>query len=477
MKEYEVIVGLEIHAELNTSSKIYCNCENAFGGEPNTRVCPVCMGMPGTLPVLNKKAVDYTIMMGHALNCKINSKSRQDRKNYFYPDLPKAYQISQADIPLCEKGHLDFYVQGKERRIGITRIHLEEDAGKLVHSDNGNCSYADYNRCGVPLIEIVTEPEIKGSEEAKCVLETIKSILKYLDICDCKMQEGSIRCDVNVSIREKGSTNLGTRCEMKNVNSFSGAVRAIEYEAKRQIEIVSSGGVISQETRGWDDIQGKSFIMRKKENAQDYRFFPEPDLGIISVDENHIQKLKETLPELPTALIKRYTQEDNLPFTDALLIAEQPERASFYNDCRAYNRNRPRSISNRILTDITKYINETGLKISETKLTADSLTKLIAMTERDELSSSSEKLVLNSLLENGGNPEELTESLGLRQNSDEEYIRDIIVKVLSENEKSVADYKNGKKKALGFLVGQCMKLSKGKANPTLLNRLIEQELN
>ncbi len=477
MKEYEVIVGLEIHAELNTKSKIFCNCENAFGGEPNTRVCPVCMGMPGTLPVLNKKAVDYTIMMGHALNCRINSKSRQDRKNYFYPDLPKAYQISQADIPLCENGYLDFYVQGKERRIGITRIHLEEDAGKLVHSDDGNCSYADYNRCGVPLIEIVTEPEIKGSEEAKCVLETIKSILKYLDICDCKMQEGSIRCDVNVSIREKGTQQLGTRCEMKNVNSFSGAVRAIEYETKRQIEIVSTGGVICQETRRWDDIRGKSFIMRKKEDAQDYRFFPEPDLGIISVEENHIRKLKESLLELPTSLIKRYTEEDNLPFTDALLIAELPERASFYNECKSLGRNKPRNICNRILTDITKYTNETGLKISETKLTAESLTKLIAMTERDELSSSSEKLVLNKLLESEGNPEEITDSLGLRQNSDEEYIKEIILKVLSDNEKSVTDYKNGKNKALGFLVGQCMKLSKGKANPTLINKLIEQELS
>lgn len=285
MKDYEIVVGLEVHAELNTESKIFCDCKNAFGLEVNTQVCPICMGMPGTLPTLNEKVVEYAIKMGHALNCTINTLCRQDRKNYFYPDLPKAYQISQADIPLCEHGSLEFMVDGKMKTVGITRIHIEEDAGKLLHDESFAGSLVDLNRCGVPLIEIVSEPDIRSSAEAKAYLETIKSILQYIGISDCKMQEGSIRCDVNVSVMEKGSSEFGTRSEMKNVNSFSAAVRGIEYEAKRQIELLEKGEKVIQETRRWDDSKGMSFPMRSKEDAQDYRYFPEPDLLTISVDE------------------------------------------------------------------------------------------------------------------------------------------------------------------------------------------------
>ena len=317
MKDYEIVIGLEVHAELNTESKIFCDCKNAFGLEVNTQVCPVCMGMPGTLPTLNEKVVDYAIKMGHALNCTINNICKQDRKNYFYPDLPKAYQISQADVPLCENGSVEFMVNGETKTVGITRIHIEEDAGKLLHDEAFSGSLVDLNRCGVPLIEIVSEPDIRSSAEAKAYLETIKSILQYIGISDCKMQEGSIRCDVNVSVREKGAAEFGTRSEMKNVNSFSAAVRGIEYEAKRQIELLESGGTVVQETRRWDDPKGMSFPMRSKEDAQDYRYFPEPDLLTIVVDKERIKALKEQIPELPNIKIKRYVSDYSLSQIDA----------------------------------------------------------------------------------------------------------------------------------------------------------------
>ncbi len=368
MKDYEIVVGLEVHAELNTESKIFCDCKNAFGLEVNTQVCPICMGMPGTLPTLNEKVVEYAIKMGHALNCTINTLCRQDRKNYFYPDLPKAYQISQADIPLCEHGSLEFMVDGKMKTVGITRIHIEEDAGKLLHDESFAGSLVDLNRCGVPLIEIVSEPDIRSSAEAKAYLETIKSILQYIGISDCKMQEGSIRCDVNVSVMEKGSSEFGTRSEMKNVNSFSAAVRGIEYEAKRQIELLEKGEKVIQETRRWDDSKGMSFPMRSKEDAQDYRYFPEPDLLTISVDEKMVQELKESLPELPNAKIKRYVNDFGLAQIDATLIAEDMEKSSLFDKCNLLNICKPKNISNWILSDISKYINETGKLISETNL-------------------------------------------------------------------------------------------------------------
>ena len=445
MKDYEIVVGLEVHAELNTKSKIYCNCRNAFGLEVNTQVCPVCMGMPGTLPTLNEKVVEYAIKMGHAMHCQINGVCKQDRKNYFYPDLPKAYQISQAEVPLCGKGYLDVMVDGQMKRIGVTRIHIEEDAGKLLHDESFSGSLVDLNRCGVPLIEIVSEPDIRSSAEAKAYLETIKSILQYLNISDCKMQEGSIRCDVNVSVREKGATEFGTRCEMKNVNSFSAAVRGIEYEAKRQIEILEAGGTIAQETRRWDDVKGMSIVMRSKEDAQDYRYFPEPDLLTIVVPEEKIQALKESIPELPNVKLQRYVFDFGLSQTDATLIA--------------------------------KYTNETGKSIKETALTPEHLTSLIEQVEKGVISNASAKKVFAVIVEEDKDPLAIIEEKGMKQNSDTGFLDQLAKDVLAQNEKSVTDYKNGKTNALGYLVGQCMKASKGKANPGIVKEIVTKMLN
>ena len=477
MKDYEIVIGLEVHAELNTESKIYCNCRNAFGLEVNTQVCPICMGMPGTLPTLNEKVVDYAIKMGHALNCKINSVCKQDRKNYFYPDLPKAYQISQAEVPLCEHGHLDIMVDGVEKTIGVTRIHIEEDAGKLLHDESFAGSLVDLNRCGVPLIEIVSEPDIRSSAEAKAYLETIKSILQYINISDCKMQEGSIRCDVNVSVREKGAEEFGTRCEMKNVNSFSAAVRGIEYEAKRQIEVLEAGGTVIQETRRWDDAKGMSFTMRTKEDAQDYRYFPEPDLRTIVVDEAHIQELKESIPELPNAKISRYVKQDGLSQIDATLIAEDIDKSRLYDDCSALKKCKPKSISNWILSDISKFTNDTGRSILDTPLTAERLAELIAAVERGTISNSAAKKVFDIIIKDGGEPADIIEKQGLAQNSDMGFLEQLVKDVMAANEKSVTDYKNGKTNALGYLVGQCMKASKGKANPGIVKELVTKALS
>ena len=398
MRDYETVIGLEVHAELNTQSKIYCNCRNAFGLEVNSQVCPVCMGMPGTLPTLNEKVVEYAIRMGHAMHCEINGVCKQDRKNYFYPDLPKAYQISQAEVPLCGKGYLDVMVDGKMRRIGVTRIHIEEDAGKLLHDESFSGSLVDLNRCGVPLIEIVSEPDIRSSAEAKAYLETIKSILQYLNISDCKMQEGSIRCDVNVSVREKGAAAFGKRCEMKNVNSFSAAVRGIEYEAKRQIERLEAGGTVDQETRRWDDIKGMSIVMRSKEDAQDYRYFPEPDLMTIVVSDEKIQELKESIPELPNAKLQRYVFDFGLSQMDATLISEDISRSTFFDACVTIGTCKPKSISNWILSDIAKYANETGKSIEETALTPEHLTALVEQVEKGVISNAAAKKVFQIIV-------------------------------------------------------------------------------
>ncbi|NLP26595.1 MAG: Asp-tRNA(Asn)/Glu-tRNA(Gln) amidotransferase subunit GatB [Clostridiales bacterium] len=472
MKDFEIVVGLEVHAELNTDSKIYCDCKNIFGLEVNTQICPICMGMPGTLPTLNEKVVEYAIKMGHALNCKINSVFKQDRKNYFYPDLPKAYQISQAEVPVCENGYLDVLVNGVEKRIGVTRIHIEEDAGKLIHDESFAGSLVDLNRSGVPLIEIVSEPDMRSSAEAKAYLDTIKSILQYLDISDCKMQEGSIRCDVNVSVRERGSTEFGTRCEMKNVNSFSAAVRGIEYEAKRQIELIQSGGVVEQETRRWDDAKGMSFTMRTKEDAHDYRYFPEPDLLTVIVDEEKIKKLKDEIPELPNAKILRYIRDFGINQIDATLIVENMDKSKLFDDCTALNICTAKNISNWILADISKYMNETGKSILDTPLTAKRLCELIANVEKDIISNSAAKTVMEVIINENKEPEDIIKELGLAQNSDIGFLENLAKDVLDRNEKSVIDYKNGKTNAMGYLIGQCMKESKGKANPNIVKEIV-----
>ena len=476
-KDYEVVIGLVTHAELSTESNIFCDCKNAFGLEVNSQVCPICMGMPGTLPTLNEKVVDYAIMMGHALNCKINRVCKQDRKNYFYPDLPKAYQISQDEVPLCANGYVDIMVNGEERRIGITRIHIEEDAGKLLHSDKfDGCSLVDLNRCGVPLIEIVSEPDLRSSEEAKAYLETLKSILQYLDICDCKMQEGSIRCDVNVSVHKKGEP-FGTRTEMKNVNSFSAAVRGIDYEVNRQIEVLENGGTISQETRRWDDVKGESILMRSKEDAHDYRYFPEPDLRTIVVEQERIDELKKLIPELPNAKIVKYVKEYGLAQKDATFIAENIEIAKLFDGCMAKNMFPAKSYTNWILGDLVKYMNETGKTLSQTNLNCDNLTELVEVIEKNVISNAGGKKVFAVIIEEEKDIKALIEELGLAQVSDTSALEAIADEVLANNEKSIADYKNGKTNALGFLVGQCMKASKGKANPGMMKEIILKRLD
>lgn len=473
---YEVVIGLETHAELNTESKIYCSCKNQFGLEVNTQVCPVCMGMPGTLPTLNEKVVDYAIKMGHALNCTINTVCKQDRKNYFYPDLPKAYQISQAEVPLCQNGYVDIYVDGEEKRIGVTRIHIEEDAGKLLHSDKFSGSLVDLNRCGVPLIEIVSEPDMRSSAEAKAYLETLKSILQYLGICDCKMQEGSIRCDVNVSVHKPGEP-FGTRSEMKNVNSFSAAVRGIDYEVNRQIEILKSGGVVDQETRRWDDEKGVSVSMRSKEDAQDYRYFPEPDLLTIVVDKERIASLKDEIPELPNKKLIRYIKEFGLNIKEAAAISENFEKAEFFDECVSFESISPRSVCNWLLGDIARFENANNISVWDTCLTPEKLVELISVIDSGKISNAAGKTVFDIIVKEDRDITEIIEEKSLAQVSDVSALETIADEVLLQNEKSVSDYKNGKTNALGFLVGQCMKASRGKANPSLMKDIILKKLN
>ncbi len=474
IKGYEVVVGLEVHAELNTKTKIYCGCKNSFGLEVNTQVCPICLGMPGTLPTLNEKVVEYAIKMGHALNCTINRICKQDRKNYFYPDLPKSYQISQADIPLCQNGYLDVIMEDGIKRIGVERIHIEEDAGKLLHSDKFDGSLVDFNRCGVPLIEIVSKPDMRGSDEAKAYLETIRSILKYIDISDCKMQEGSIRCDVNVSVHKPGEP-FGTRCEMKNVNSFSAAVRGIDYEANRQIEILEAGGTVDQETRRWDDQKGISVSMRSKEDAQDYRYFPEPDLLTIVVPEEKVLMLKETLPELPNAKIMRYEEQFGLGRSDAAMIVDVVEKSAFFEKCIDAGCKSPKLLSNWILGEISKFMNE-GTAIEDTKLTPEKMAELVNFISDGKISTAVGKTVFDIIVKEDRDIASIIDEKGLAQVSDASALEAIADEILAANEKSVADYKSGKTNALGYLVGQCMKASKGKANPGAMKEIILRKL-
>lgn len=473
--KYEAVIGLEVHAELSTNTKIYCSCENKFGGEINTHCCPICTGMPGTLPVLNGKAVDYAIKAGLAMNCEITKNSKQDRKNYFYPDLPKAYQISQFDLPLCANGHVDIEVNGEKRTIGVTRIHIEEDAGKSLHDVVEGRSLMDYNRCGVPLIEIVSEPDLRSAEEARVYLETLKSILQYIEVSDCKMQEGSLRCDVNVSIRPEGQKEFGTRTEMKNVNTFSGAYRAILFEIDRQTEILENGGIIVQETRKWDDAYGESLPLRSKEDAQDYRYFPEPDLMPIVTSEEHIKKLRAEIPELPGSRQKRYIEEYGLPEYDSQQLTQLRETADFFEKTIEYGAT-PKAASNWIMGDIWRYINEKFISISELAFSPEQLAKMIIMIEKGVISNTAAKQVIAEMFESAKDPEIIIEELGLKQVNDEKAILSIIKEAITNNPQSVADYKNGKDRAVGFLVGQVMRASKGKANPQTVNKLLMQEL-
>lgn len=474
---YETIVGLEVHAELNTNTKIYCTCKNAFGGEVNSNCCPVCTGMPGTLPTLNEKVVDDAIRMGLALGCKINRITKQDRKNYFYPDLPKAYQISQFDVPLCENGAVEVILDdtGRTKKIGVTRIHIEEDAGKLIHDDNFSGSLVDFNRCGVPLIEIVSEPDMRSSAEAKAYLDSIKAILQYLDISDCKMQEGSIRCDVNVSVRPAGCETFGTRVEMKNVNSFSAAVRAIDYEAARQIEVLESGGVIAQQTRRWDDVKGQNVLLRSKEDAQDYRYFPEPDLLTIVVPEEKVEELRESIPELPNAKILRYMRDYKIPMFDAGLLADVQERGALF-EAAVLHGAPAKAAANWLNGDAARLLGERKTELSQTKLTAEKLAEMICAIEDKTISNTAGKQVLEEIMFSDKTASEVIDEKGLRQISDTSELEGLVRAVLSANEKQVADYRGGKTNILGYLIGQCMRASKGKGNPELLRELILIEI-
>lgn len=472
---YESVIGLEVHAELATNTKIYCSCKNEFGLDVNTSCCPICTGMPGTLPVLNKKVVEYAIKAGLALNCSITHTGKQDRKNYFYPDLPKAYQISQFDLPLCTDGYVDIDVNGEKKRIGITRIHIEEDAGKLIHSVMGDESYVDFNRCGVPLIEIVSEPDLRSAEEARIYLETLKSILQYIEVSDCKMEEGSLRCDINVSLRPIGSDKFGTRSEMKNVSTFSGTQRAIEYEIGRQTEILSNGGVIEQETRRWDDAKGENVLLRSKEEAHDYRYFPEPDLMPIVVSDEWIEEIRSTLPEMPDVKKARYTEKLGLGDYEAGIIVGNKSIARFFDSCMELGGN-PKAVANWLQGDIMKYVKDNDITFDDVPFAPSALNELAEITEKGTISVTAAKKVLAKMFVSADAPAKIVDELGLAQINDESAIEAMVNGVLEKNPQSFEDYKNGKTRALGFLVGMVMKESKGKGNPQIINKMILERL-
>ena len=475
-QDYEVVIGLEVHSELSTKTKIFCSCPTQFGAAPNTQVCPICMAMPGTLPMLNEKVVEYAVKAGIATNCEISRDSKNDRKNYFYPDLPKAYQISQYDKPLCQNGYIEIEVNNEIKKIGITRIHIEEDSGKLNHDELAKGSLVDLNRAGVPLIEIVSEPDLRSSEEAEAYLKKLKSILEYIEVSDCKMQEGSFRADVNVSVRKKGAKELGTRTEMKNMNSFRSIARGIEYEIERQIDVLENGGKVEQETLRWDDVSGKTFSMRDKEDAQDYRYFPEPDLVAIKLSEEYIENIKNNLPEMPESRRKRYLEEYNLSPKDAKILTSSKYLSELFEKAIKVCNN-PKAVNNFIISDISRILNETELDPIEIPFDAKQLGKLVILVDKGTISSSIAKKVLEELFQNPRDPEEIVKEKGWIQISDEGAIKEVVQKVLEANPQSIQDYKAGKDRALGFLVGQAMKQTKGKANPQLLNKLFLEELN
>lgn len=474
--KYEVIIGLEVHAELSTKTKIFCSCPTEFGAAPNTHVCPICMAMPGTLPVLNEKVVEYAVKAGLATNCEISRDSKNDRKNYFYPDLPKAYQISQYDKPLCEHGYVEIDTEEGKKKIRLTRIHIEEDAGKLNHDEFSGGSLVDLNRAGVPLIEIVSEPDIRSSEEAESYLRKLKSILEYIEVSDCKMQEGSLRADVNVSVRKKGDTKLGTRTEMKNMNSFRSITRAIEYEIDRQIDVIEDGGKVEQETLRWDEVSGKTFSMRDKEDAQDYRYFPDPDLVAIKLSEEYIENIKKTLPELPESRKQRYLEEYKLSEKDANIITASKYLSDLFEGATKICNN-PKAVNNWIISDISRILNETEMDPIEIPFDSKQLAKLIILIDKGTISSKLAKKVLVEMFEHPRDPEDIIDEKGWVQISDEGAIKDVVLKILEANPQSVSDYKGGKDKALGYLVGQAMKETRGKANPQMLNKMLMELKN
>lgn len=473
--QYETVIGLEVHVELVTNTKIFCGCANEFGSEPNTNVCPICTGQPGSLPVLNEQVVDYAMKASMALNCDIPDVNKFDRKNYFYPDSPKAYQITQNEEPIGLNGWLEVDVNGQKKRIGITRVHMEEDAGKLTHSDMGGGSLVDYNRVGTPLIEIVSEPDIRSADEARAYLEKIKAIMQYCEVSDVKMEEGSLRCDANISLRPVGQEAFGTKTELKNMNSFRGVHRGIEFEVERQGQQLDAGQRIIQETLRWDEAKAQTISMRSKEEAHDYRYFPDPDLVKVVIDQAWKERVKASIPELPDARQERYVNEYGLSEYDAGVITASKPLADFFEQSVAHSSN-AKAVANWIMGELSAYLNANELEITDVKLTPAGLGGMITLIEKGTISTKIAKKVFQELLENGGDPQKIVEEQGLVQISDEGEIRGIVIEVIENNEKSVADYKAGKEKAIGALVGQVMKATKGKANPQLVNQLIREEI-
>lgn len=469
--KYETVIGLEVHAELSTKSKIFCGCSTEFGAPPNSNTCPVCLGHPGVLPVLNQEALHFAIKAALALNCEVGEYTRFDRKNYFYPDLPKAYQISQYDHPIGRRGWIEIEVNGERKRIGINRLHLEEDAGKLTHREGGKGTLVDFNRVGVPLIEIVSEPDLRSPEEARLYLEKLKAILQYTEVSDVKMEEGSLRCDANISIRPKGQKEFGTKTELKNMNTFSGVQRGLEYEEKRQAELLDSGQQVVQETRRWDEARRETVVMRSKEEAHDYRYFPDPDLVEIKITPEMIMEIKATIPELPDARRERYLSQYGLPAYDAEVITMSKKMADFFEETLSYGVE-PKTVANWLMGELLGYLNKNSLELDQVSLTPRHLGKMIQLLEQGTISGKIAKTIFAEMLETGKEPEAIVAEKGLVQITDVAAITAMINNVLAAHPQSVEDYRNGKSQALGYLVGQVMKESKGKANPQLVNKIL-----
>ena len=476
MKQYETVIGLEVHVELATKTKIFCGCSTAFGGAPNTHTCPVCTGMPGSLPVLNKQVVNYAIAVGLATNCDITRKCKFDRKNYFYPDNPQNYQISQLYYPICRNGHVDINVNGNHKSVGIHEIHMEEDAGKLIHDDWLDASLVDYNRSGVPLIEIVSEPDMRSSEEVIAYLEKLRTTIQYLGASDCKLQEGSMRADVNLSVREVGAKEFGTRTEMKNINSFKAIAHAIAGETARQIERLEDGKKVIQETRRWDDNKGASFPMRSKEDAKDYRYFPEPDLPPIVISQEWIDRIKAQEPEFKEERQERYQKEFGLPAYDANILTDSRKIAETFEKAAAICGN-PKKVANWLMDDTMRLLKENAMDPEDIRFSPEHLAALVRLTDSNTINSSVAAEIFEKIFTDDIDPEKYVEEHGLKQVNDEGALEETIRGIVAANLQSVADYKAGKKKAIGFLVGQTMKAMKGKANPGLVNQILTRILS
>ena len=474
-KQYETVIGLEVHVELATKTKIFCGCSTAFGGEPNTHTCPVCTGMPGSLPVLNKKVLEYAVAVGLATNCTITRNCKFDRKNYFYPDNPQNYQISQLYLPICRDGRVEIETEEGKKFVGIHEIHMEEDAGKLIHDEWDDCSLVDYNRSGVPLIEIVSEPDMRDSQEVIAYLEKLRMIIQYLGASDCKLQEGSMRADVNLSVRLAGTSEFGTRTEMKNLNSFKAITRAIENERNRQIDLLESGEAVIQETRRWDDAKEYSYAMRSKEDAQDYRYFPEPDLVPIVISEAWLEEIRARQPELRDERRRRYKEQYGLPDYDADIITGSRKMADIF-EAASRICGKPKKVSNWLMGETMRLLRESGQEPDELTLEPEKLAKLVDLADSGAVNNTVAKEVFEEVFRNGTDPDTYVEEKGLKTVSDEGELRSVIEQVVKENPQSVEDYRSGKQKAIGFLVGQTMKAMKGKANPGLVNQILKEIL-